>query len=402
MTTGRKIYQEASERIQAKQGAIQKTYEHIRSGTLRDLETPERIRLRLKRLLDHPFFEKIVRDKGITDELTSRSPDQLGPVAQRELERVINGSDFMPVWFLSRGAELRRTVAMIRAQCNGNKAFGTGFLVGPRLLLTNHHVLDWTDKHKEGLAAIVQESFADFDFEEQVDGAFRPTQTFRLQPSTLLLTSPWGELDYVLVALEPRSQNGGQASIEEYGYNRLAGDQGKINTGECVFIIQHPDMQPKTVVVRGNRLLAREDASPYLHYEADTNGGSSGAPVFNQQWEVVGLHHAFTTTSGANPPAGGGAPGNAAMRAPDQTLNEGIRISFILRDLSEKRDAFRARGPAAFSSPECCTAQGAKLLEEALQFQSGMPPKVLTMPLPPRKAPPVRKSTGPNGFSKPD
>ena len=32
--------------------------------------------------------------------------------------------------------------------------------------------------------------------------------------------------------------------------------------------------------------------APYLHYRAPTEGGSSGSPVFNAQWKLIGLHHA--------------------------------------------------------------------------------------------------------------
>jgi V8-like Glu-specific endopeptidase len=28
-----------------------------------------------------------------------------------------------------------------------------------------------------------------------------------------------------------------------------------------------------------------------VHYRAPTEGGSSGSPVFNDQWEVIALHH---------------------------------------------------------------------------------------------------------------
>ena len=29
----------------------------------------------------------------------------------------------------------------------------------------------------------------------------------------------------------------------------------------------------------------------WRHYRAPTEGGSSGSPVFNQDWELLGLHH---------------------------------------------------------------------------------------------------------------
>ena len=51
----------------------------------------------------------------------------------------------------------------------------------------------------------------------------------------------------------------------------------------------------KQVVIRENRLLDLPDNletfDRVAHYEADTEPGSSGAPVFSDLWEVVALHH---------------------------------------------------------------------------------------------------------------
>jgi V8-like Glu-specific endopeptidase len=33
-----------------------------------------------------------------------------------------------------------------------------------------------------------------------------------------------------------------------------------------------------------------------LQYRAPTEGGSSGSPVFDSQWRVIGLHHAGSET----------------------------------------------------------------------------------------------------------
>ena len=38
-----------------------------------------------------------------------------------------------------------------------------------------------------------------------------------------------------------------------------------------------------------NRLLDHE--APRIHYRTATEGGSSGSPVFNSSWDLVGLHH---------------------------------------------------------------------------------------------------------------
>ena len=43
-----------------------------------------------------------------------------------------------------------------------------------------------------------------------------------------------------------------------------------------------------------NLLLDHED--PRIHYRTPTEGGSSGSPVFNRQWDLIGLHHAGSKT----------------------------------------------------------------------------------------------------------
>ena len=49
-----------------------------------------------------------------------------------------------------------------------------------------------------------------------------------------------------------------------------------------------------------------------LHYTADTDGGSSGAPVFNDEWQLVALHHGAAEDESGTP------------------VNEGIRVSALV------------------------------------------------------------------------
>ena len=60
-----------------------------------------------------------------------------------------------------------------------------------------------------------------------------------------------------------------------------------------------------------------------LQYSCDTEPGSSGSPVFNNQWKLVALHHASVVVDG---PDGRHAP-DADPGA--RYLNEGIRLSAI-------------------------------------------------------------------------
>ena len=97
-------------------------------------------------------------------------------------------------------------------------------------------------------------------------------------------------------------------------------------------IIQHPRGQPKQVALRDNQVT--DLLQNFLHYRAGTEPGSSGAPVFNDYWELVGLHHSgvprrdpktneVLTRSGA-------VWDRKNERDVDWIANEGVRLSQIL------------------------------------------------------------------------
>jgi len=397
-----KVHECAAERLAAKHSLVAEIRAKARSRELRTLD-PGRLVQRVTRLLRNPLIAAQFGD-AVRKELTKavQSGDDaelrsLSDSAQGGLERVLGGSDLVPAWFLARGAELRRTVARVRARYAGAQEMGTGFLVGPRLLLTNYHVLDWRDQGKQSFAQSAQGSLVEFDYEEQFDGSMLPITTFQFEPNTLLLASSWDRLDYVLVALQPRSREG--RSADDFGYNRLAGDLGKVAVGEPVFIIQHPLGQPKQVILQNNRVIAIDP--DYMTYEADTNSGSSGSPVYNQQWEVVALHHSSEI---ARDGQGNILARSGGVWTPDKgvdqvkylDLNEGIRVSDILSDLSRKLNALTNAGN--LDQDEQCSPEGLGLLKDMLATHQEAAPEKLVAPIPvERPVPPV-----PSRFPKPD
>ena len=303
---------------------------------------------------------------------------QLSPQARGHLEAIIGGNDLLPIWFLNRGAELRRTVARIKVvTSDGAEAFGTGFLVGPGILLTNRHVLDQSDIGGDSLLSIVANAVAELDV-EIVPQVIAPGKTrlvsstpavFRLAPQTLLLTDAWNALDYVLIALESKSIDG-QHDISEYGFNRLSADMGKTVTGEPVFIIQHPNGESKKIALLNNKMMIRNEQSSYLYYEADTEPGSSGSPVFNRQWEVVALHHSveFARDPEDRILAKDGSLWNEAMGTAaikTMSFNEGVRVSRILKQVESKREA-ALQGAQANPNLEIISDGGMRLLDDIL------------------------------------
>jgi endonuclease I len=130
----------------------------------------------------------------------------------------------------------------------------------------------------------------EFNFQNGRDGKPIPKITFRLSPKTFFLTSPFEELDVTFVAVEPTGDD--SQELSGFGFNRLVAVADEVLDGESVTIIQHPGGEPKQIALRENRVLKLPNtADRFLYYETDTTPGSSGAPVFNDQWEVVAIHH---------------------------------------------------------------------------------------------------------------
>ncbi|MBO9713064.1 DNA/RNA non-specific endonuclease [Sphingomonas sp.] len=236
-------------------------------------------------------------------------------------ERIIGESDLLSINFLDRGRRSADAVCRISLPMDGGHAYGTGFLIGPRLLITNNHVL--------ASPAEAAQSSAEFGYEHDLDGVLRDPAVFNLDPNSLFITST--ELDATLVAIAPLATNGTPA--DRYGWLPLIPTTGKVLDGEWVSIIQHPSGQPKQIAIHASEVLkiappagSAATFENFLHYSTDTEPGSSGSPVFNDQWQVVALHHKAV-------PAPNAKPGDPVQ----WIANEGVRISAIFRWLEQIR-----------------------------------------------------------------
>jgi endonuclease G, mitochondrial len=265
------------------------------------------------------------------------------------LEKIIGSTDFLDIRYLEGGVAAARAVCRIdiRDDLGRVAGYGTGSLVSPRLLLTNHHVLPD--------AEVARRSSAEFNYQDGLDG--RPLQAvlFGLDPGAFFVADE--ERDFALVAVAA-----GEQALSPFGLNPLIEAEGKALVGEFVTIVQHPAGRKKQVSLRENRIV--DWLEFFLHYETDTEPGSSGSPVFNDQWEIVALHHA-SVVERQRPEFGG-------------YLNEGIRTSRILelvhaqalsgeqRALAEqltRRERISVPVPLATSSP--ATAKAAAPSPEA-------------------------------------
>jgi V8-like Glu-specific endopeptidase len=195
---------------------------------------------------------------------------------------------------------------------------GTGFLVGPNYLLTAQHVINSSGDLKTFIA--------EFNYEKDIYGCEKKVVRYELDPNFYVSNK---ELDYVLVKLKDiplnedfKAEKAGdyfgwipllkddkliapplklseiqESQLEPFPELKLrlqrpdsAGDVSGL-PGEPVSIIQHPKGRFKEIVLSNNRVQGISDN--FLYYEADADFSSSGSPVFNAQWQLVALHHAY-------------------------------------------------------------------------------------------------------------
>ena len=251
------------------------------------------------------FRERIRLNRGIARTAAVSHRDELA-----EFERIIGSDDLLPFYVLELGARLGTAVCKLGFD---DEEDGTGFLLGPDLLLTNNHVLP--DPGRARLARCI------FEYQLGVDRKPKETVAFRLDPDNLFITSPAETgLDYTFVRIDP-------AAAARFG--QIPASRGSFGSlqGEYAHVVQHPGGKMKRVTYRDNRIY--EDDGLFIRYTADTEPGSSGSPVFNNDWQLIGLHHRSRRITQAQVDA-------EPELARYQYLNQAIKLSAIASDLENR------------------------------------------------------------------
>jgi S1-C subfamily serine protease len=88
------------------------------------------------------------------------------------------------------------------------------------------------------------------------------------------------------------------------------------------FVVGHPLGGGLQVSLHDSQLLDIDDDERLIHYRTPTDPGSSGSPVFNAAWKVIGLHH-------------GGSPATPRLHGSGAyEANEAIALAAIRRKLA--------------------------------------------------------------------
>lgn len=197
-----------------------------------------------------------------------------------ELERLIGDNDLVDEFYLERALLAAQPVVRIsiRSASGHERGSATGVMISPRLLLTNEHVFPDAEEARF--------SIAEFNFKDDIAGNPMPSFRYRLQPDLFFFNDPI--LDFALVSVELLSVPASEPRTR-FGFHRLIPSSGKARKHESLTIIQHPSGQRRQLSIRENECI--DDADPnFLTYQSDTAAGSSGAPVFNDSFQIAALH----------------------------------------------------------------------------------------------------------------
>lgn len=230
----------------------------------------------------------------------------------RQLEKVLGTDRYQSLTWYRNG--LLRCRAVARIQNGNDDGIGTGFLVAgpdlhpdlpPLVVITNGHVVP------EGLdpddAVVV---FHGLDDDPGQQSRFEVARVWWYQPSA------GNGLDTTILELDGYPANVIPVPLAK------ALPRKPLNSGRA-YVIGHPRglAQPQ-FSLQDNLLLDYDER--VLRYRSPTEGGSSGSPVFNNEWKLIGLHHAGGTTMPALNNEGGTYP-----------ANEGITLAAIRRGLTD-------------------------------------------------------------------
>ena len=185
-------------------------------------------------------------------------------------------------------------------------------------------------------------NWVEFKFPETRDKALKASQeaieklrekgyTVVVEAEAIVIWHPEGKGKYDQDEIKAIGVQMGYEKFSDKGKPVSESDRFKSELGDAVIIVQHPKGKQKQIVLSDNKIIENGLYQGVLRYEAESDYGSSGSPVFNTHWKLVALHHAAVPR--ARPPES-----SSLIQQNDKPTiaQQGIRICRIIEDIRRK------------------------------------------------------------------
>jgi S1-C subfamily serine protease len=189
--------------------------------------------------------------------------------------------DLLDVGFLERAIE--RAGSVCRVEVGLMKVTGTGVLIDSDLVLTNFHVLG---DSVDALAKAAPSTKLRFGLFTTRGGDEKVGQVVLLDAAKpIVASSPAKIHDFVLLRASPAIHG-----LTKVGPAPFSLAQPAVRSG--VNILQHPGGKGMMLAISGSGITGTYPDVGYLQYISRTAPGSSGGPCFDDDWNVIAVHHA--------------------------------------------------------------------------------------------------------------
>lgn len=219
-------------------------------------------------------------------------------------EKIIGEDTLRHIYILNLALEAEKAVVHLRTP----SGMGTGFAIAPNLLMTNNHVIPSRET--------AEQTEYTFNYQLDINGKECQIQTVQALPEGAFYTN--AELDYTIITLKDAPNFG----------NPLILKNQQMRQDDRVAIIQHPGGHLKKISMQNN-FVAYAD-NEVVQYTTSTLPGSSGSPVFDNEFKVVAIHH-----------SGGMLPEPSTQRR--YLRNAGTSMIAVLKDLQTNAPEMYAR-----------------------------------------------------------
>ena len=220
--------------------------------------------------------------------------------------------DLDVVQWRTRLSELEAQICYIEIAGSRANESGTGFLVGPDMVMTCFHVMEKVIRQE-----IARENVTlRFDYKALADG-----RTINAGTEYHLTTHNWNinhseyssldylphignaipspdELDYVLLKIDgepgnshPFGNDNKDTQAQKRGWIHIPPQPILPTPNMALLILHHPDGERLKFTIDTNVVLNVNANQTRVRYQTNTAHGSSGAPCFTLDWQLVALHH---------------------------------------------------------------------------------------------------------------